>query len=292
MKTLQAYNPAVAFFYLIICALLPVFSVNPVILCVSLFLSVSFYLLTVKNGSRHFHLFSAAVFAAVTVVNPIFSHNGRPVLFVMNDNPVTLEALLYGAAMGAALVSAIYWFAAFSKIMTSDKIMYIFARVSPKAALLISMTLRFIPMFKKTAQQTSDAQKATGLYNDTDSAANLKSRLQVYSSVVTRALETGIVTADSMEARGYSSGKRTGFAIYRFDMRDGIFSAVALLLFIFFVLGSAFSNSEFIYYPDISQIPHDAFSLVCYISYFIMAALPSALELGDIFKWKFLISKI
>lgn len=292
MKPLESYNPAVAFFYLIFCALLPVFSVNPVILFLSLFFSVSFYLLTVKNGRLRFHLFAFAVFLVVTVINPLFSHNGRTVLFVMNDNPVTLEALLYGAAMGTALVSALYWFSSFSKIMTSDKIMYIFGAFSLKAALLISMTLRFVPLLRKNARQTSAAQKALGLYNSNDGAENLKNRMQLFSSVVTRALETGIITADSMEARGYSSGKRTCFALYRFTMPDGMFSFIAALLLIFFIAGTVFRENEFVFYPDISAIPVDVHSVITYVSYFIMAAFPTVAGLGDAVKWKYLLSKI
>ena len=39
---------------------------------------------------------------------PNFYHNGETVLFVMNDNPITLEATIYGTVSAAAVISVLY----------------------------------------------------------------------------------------------------------------------------------------------------------------------------------------
>ena len=39
------------------------------------------------------------MFFMLAVMNPIFIHSGETILFFMNDNPVTLEALIYGTCL-------------------------------------------------------------------------------------------------------------------------------------------------------------------------------------------------
>ena len=60
----------------------------------------------VRNRRKHIksHLFFFLLFLALALINPLISHNGATVLFVMNDNPVTLEALLYGINSAAMVV--------------------------------------------------------------------------------------------------------------------------------------------------------------------------------------------
>ena len=56
------------------------------------------------------HALFASVFVITLLINPVISHNGVTVLFFVNDNPVTAEALVYGSAVGAMIVSVMYWF--------------------------------------------------------------------------------------------------------------------------------------------------------------------------------------
>lgn len=89
------------------------------------------------------------MFLLVAVTNPLFSHNGVTPLFYLNGNPVTLEAFVYGAAIAVMVVGVMLWCRCYSAVMTSDKFLYLFGRAIPKLALVLSMALRFIPMFKR-----------------------------------------------------------------------------------------------------------------------------------------------
>lgn len=73
----------------------------------------------------------------------------------MNDNPVTLEAVCYGFAVGVMIMSVFYWFKCFNAVMSSDKFIYLFGRVIPKLALLLSMTLGFIPKLKGVTRKST-----------------------------------------------------------------------------------------------------------------------------------------
>ena len=49
----------------------------------------------------------ALLFVAMAAINPIFRQNGVTVLFVVGNNLITLEAILYGLVASAVTLSAI-----------------------------------------------------------------------------------------------------------------------------------------------------------------------------------------
>lgn len=77
----------------------------------------------------------------------------------MNDNPVTLEAILYGAGVSVMLIGIMFWCKCYNQVMTSDKFVYLFGKAIPKLSLVLSMALRFIPVFKSQMKKISQVQK-------------------------------------------------------------------------------------------------------------------------------------
>lgn len=116
-----------------------------------------------KDGLKQYlpYLF---IFIITALLNPLISHNGKTVLFVLNDNPITLEALLFGINSAGMILAVLLWFRCFSKIMTSDKLLYIFSAFSPKAALILSIALRYVPLFFKKRREISDSAKGMGIF--------------------------------------------------------------------------------------------------------------------------------
>ena len=84
-----------------------IFTLSPLYLLAGFFGALSFSLIlngfagTVKSALAYILLI-----APVAVTNPLFSHNGRTVLFFINDLRITLEAFLYGAMLGLAVAVA------------------------------------------------------------------------------------------------------------------------------------------------------------------------------------------
>ena len=116
--------------------------------------------------------------------------------------------------------------------------------------------------------------------------------MRVFSVTVTWALETGILTADSMEARGYGEGKRSSFAIFRFYRKDGYALAVIAVLFLITVYGIATESVAFQYYPTVLSHEQTLTSILTYGAYMTLVFLPTAAEAGEKIKWKYLQSKI
>ena len=60
------------------------------------------------------------------------------------------------------LAAVALWFSCLSAVMTSDKFIYLFGRMIPALSLVLSMTLRFVPRFKRQFQAVAQAQRYMG----------------------------------------------------------------------------------------------------------------------------------
>ncbi len=291
MQGLAFYNPIAAAVYFICAAGVAMFTINPLLLALSCAGALSFDIALRGLRGRQGRLPLFILFAVMALINPLTHHNGATVLFVMNDNPVTLEALIYGVNASAMIIGVLFWFRSFSRIMTSDRLLYLFGRLSPKAALILSMALRYVPLFGRQAKRINSAQKALGLYKDDNAIDALRGGLHVFSALVTWALENGITTADSMSARGYGVSRRTSYAPFRFGRADACLTLLCVLLAGAVCAGLASGALAFRYYPRIVSAPLSPLACVSYAAYACLAALPTILEIGESLKWRCLKSK-
>lgn len=290
MRTFADSNPIAVALYFFAVTGIAMFASNPVISAFSLIGAIVLFIM--NNGRKNLstHIFSAALFAVMSLVNPLVSHNGATVLFVMNNNPVTLEAFIYGICSALTVVAVLYWFNSFSQIMTSDKLLYLFGALSPKLALTLSMALRYVPLFGNQIKKVQASQKALGLYKDDNIVDSFKGGVRIFSVMVTWALENGIVTADSMTARGYGICKRSRFSLFRFKAEDVLIICSVLLFSALAVYG--ISSAEFKFYPYIFFPKLTARLVVGYASYGAMILLPVIIGVKEELKWKYLKSKI
>ena len=222
----------------------------------------------------------------------MFSHNGVTVLFVMNDNPVTLEAILYGMAMGTLIVSVLMLMRYFTRVMTGDKMLYILGTASPKLALMLSMVIRFIPLFHRQTVKIEKAQTAIGRYKDENAIDSIRMKVRIFSMMTTWGLENGIITADSMSARGYGTGRRTSYSLYRMRKADVILLVILVVFSSVISICIAADKVSFSFYPRLGGTAHSPAALLCYILYGLLCLLPVINELEERIKWRYLESKI
>lgn len=290
MRRFKEYHPTALAVYFLATAGLCMFSMDPVLLALSLLGAV--ICLGVLGGMRPWrsHLYALALFAGVALVNPLVSHKGVTVLFVLNANPVTMEAALYGLAAGAMLLATLYWFRAFTRVMTSEKLLHIFGGLSPKLALMLSMALRYVPLFARQASQVDQSQKAMGLYREDNLIDRIKGGMRIFSVMVTWTLENGIITADSMTARGYGIGRRSRYTIFRWRRGDVLLLTATLLLTALTLFGLA--DVTVAYYPAFRISPMTARALMGYASYGLLTLLPALITGKEALKWHCLRSSI
>ena len=189
----------------------------------------------------------------------------------------------------AAMVCAsLYWLRLFAKAMTSDKLLYLFGRLSPKISLILSMSIRYVELLRTRWRKIQQAQKALGLYDDGNLIDALRGRARVLSILITWALENGIVTAESMDARGYGVGRRTSFALYKIRFADILIMLISIALGAAAVAGVAASSVR--YYPNAVMELWSPLSIAGYLAFGILAFLPIIINTKETIRWRYLLS--
>ena len=290
MRSFEDLNPiAVSVFFLLITAI-SMFTMNVFLILISFFGALTYHFVKTGFGKAKSHLFPLLLFIITSIINPFISHNGATVLFVLNNNPITLESALYGLTMAFMLTGVLYWFRLFSEIMTSDKLIYVFGALSPKIALMLSLSLRYVPYFTSQVKKVKAAQTALGLYKEDNLVDRMKGGMRIFSVMVTWVLENGIITADSMTARGYAIGKRSRFSIFSWKMWDAILLVLSMGLSILSLL--LLKDSQFSFYPYFELPYFNAHSAPGYLAYLVLSLLPTIIHVKEAAKWRFLRSKI
>lgn len=284
MKNVHPVSAAVYFFAVLIVAM---FSVNPVFQALGLTGAALFCIFICKKTVSD-AFFYAGMFCLIAITNPLFSHNGVTPLFFLNGNPVTKEAFLYGLDIAAALIAVMLWFKAYNEIFTEDKLLYLFGKILPQTALILSMALRFVPMFKQKMHRVDGAQKAMGLYSSKSITDRVRGRLRVFSAMIAWSLENSVDTAMSMKMRGYGLRGRSHFALFRFTKSDAALLITSLALFFFAVLG----NVPFAFYPRITSLEFNVYTVSVYACYGILSLLPTVIEIRERLLWKYYVLKI
>ena len=292
MRSFENCNPIVVTVYFLSVIGILMFSPNPVLLLLGFLGALSYTLMRSRRPSAKSHLFYLLLFVILTLINPLMSHNGKTVLLVINDSPITFEALIYGVVSAGILVTVLYLFRSFSEIMTRDKLLYVFGSLSPKLALILSMGLRYVPLFHERARKISESQKSLGLYKEDNILDKIKSDLRVFSILITWALENGITTADSMAARGYGKHRRTYFTLFKFRKSDALLLILTILCSALTLVGMAMGTLDFIFYPTLKFGNLTPLGIAAYSAYGLLSVLPIILETEERLKWKYLQSKI
>ncbi len=290
MRSFSDFHPAAVAACLLSCAGVCMFRMEPAVIAISLIGALVTCGAVRTGGAWRVHAYTAALCAGMALINPLVSHQGVTVLFVFNRNPVTLESFLYGVAAAGMVAAVLHWFRAFSAVMTTDKLLCLFGRLSPKMALMLSMALRYVPLFQRQAGDVRRSQTALGLYKEDDLPDRFIGGVRIFSVMTTWALENGVITADSMAARGYGTGRRSQFSIFRWTKADGALLALALLLLGVTVWG--LSGHEFTFYPAISAGTRNLRAMTGYGAYALLAGLPAIIQGMEAARWRFLTSRI
>lgn len=223
--------------------------------------------------------FSAIILVVVSLFNMLFAHYGEDILFTIGDTHFTLEALFYGFNQGMVLSSVMLWFGAFSRVMDSERVVYIL-RFTPKIALLFSMVLGFIPRFTKKLEDIRDAQ--LGLNGGTQPKKKVKQAISNFSALVSYSLESSIITSDSMSARGYNP-KAVKPARFKLFASDLALILIVIALSIVIIVNKAMGNIVFVFDPEIYIESISALSL---IAFSVLCFMPLIIDLWEDMLWK------
>lgn len=293
MSRFSSFHPAVTALYFISVIGITAFAASGWLLAAALIGSVLFSLV-LKKGRGFFRELPVYILmlALIAVTNPLFSHSGTTVLFFLNGNPVTLEAVLYGVHLAAILLAVILWFSCFNVIMTSDKLLYLFGRLSPKISLLLSSALRFIPLLRTQAGKIKQSQKAMGLFSSDAWYDRLRGNMRVFSALITWSLENAVDTGSSMKARGYGLRGRSHYSLYRAGLGD-ILLSVLIIISDIVILAALWTGKLYLsFYPSLSAAPLTGYSIAAVCCFSVLCLLPVIFEVREGLMWKYYSSKI
>ncbi len=249
------------------------------------------YLTSVRGRRGVRFVLGLVPFAVVlAALNPLFSTTGETVLFAYaGDRPYTVEALAFGAVVAAMLVSVLVWCAAFNAVMSGDKLVYLLGPVAPAVSLVLLLVLRFVPSFRRKAGDIALAR--AGIGRGVGEADRLRVRVNaagaVLSSLTTWALERGMVSADSLVARGWGSGRRTSYRRYRFARRDAFAAGVLGVLAVCSVAGALEGAASAEYLPHMAFAPVDSLFTVTLAAYAAALLAPTILNVRERLVWRF-----
>ncbi|MBE6776383.1 MAG: energy-coupling factor transporter transmembrane protein EcfT [Ruminococcaceae bacterium] len=282
----KSVHPISAFAFYVFAFLLSMTASHPFFLAVSFIAGLVYDIkLSGKKAVSFLLKVILPLVCLITLFNGIFSHYGVTVLFEMhNGNNFTLEALVFGFVFSVRTSSALLWLNSFNEIITSDKFIFLFGRVSPKIALVISMVLRFIPLVRSQSEEIKKAEMGAGnLPTDKDFFGKVRHGTRRLSILISWTLEKGIDTADSMKARGYGLHARTSYNNYRFNFKDALFMISTLIASGIYVFVG--SNYKANYNPVIDIPMPDALSSIFIIFIASVLLLPTLYDLREDRKW-------
>lgn len=268
MRLLERTHPLIAFLYLAAVMGMTIFTRNPLLIGLSLLGAAALLLL---SGKGRLLLWSVPTVLLCAVTNPIFSHRGETVLFFAGDSAFTLEAVIYGAIFGGMLTAVCGWSVCAVRFVTADKYIWLFGRILPVSGLVLSCSMRFVPLFIRRTLSFSASQGAEGIGE----------RLTAFSSSLGYSAEQAMVSADSMKARGYGCARRTSYSLYRFGMRESLQLLIIAALAVSGVTLLIVGAGAFECYPRITELSCSATDTALYIIYGTLCLLPSIAALWE-----------
>ena len=282
------YHPLVNILYFVLMIGVTMFSLSPYFLAVTVIFSWSYaFILKGTDGMKFNLMMCLSVLVIMVIMNGLFVNNGETVLFYLNINRITLEAIISGLASAVMLTSVLVWFSCFNVIFTADKVIYLFGRIAPVLGLTLSMIFRFIPLLKSRFAEISLGQKCMGVSRSSGSLIKKARQLMKEISIlIAWSLEASIESADSMEARGYGLHGRTSFHLFKLTGRD-----IAALIFMLItglpvVIGAFAGMTDMYFYPKIVVPAPDMTTAVLLVCYCIFAATPIVIDIAGEIRWR------
>lgn len=274
------YHPAINFIFFTAVVAATVSFDHP---CFVLMSYLCAFLYSVKlEGKRalRLNLLMLPLMALFTGYYGFYNHFGVTNLSVnFIGNAWTLESLVYGGVISVKAAGVCMWMICVHSVISSDKVVYLLGRVSPRLSLALSLLLRLVPRVRRRCRRVEEARHCVG---KSVRQGNILQRtvhlMREISIVITWTLEDLEGSAESMKSRGVALRGRTAFSIYRFDNRDRGFVIALFTGLTFMAMAVLLDQTSALYDPEIRINPVSAWSCIFYAVYVATCLLPFMLQ--------------
>jgi len=250
------------------------------------------FIYSIKRNGWKAVVFNAVLLplvAAFALYYSSYNHFGVTVLQQnMIGNNMTLESLVYGFVLGLVIAGVLIWFSCVYSVFTTDKVVYLFGKVSPRLSLFLAIILRMVPRIKKEAKKINTAQRGIGRgANQGNVFKRLRNSIRILSMLITWTIDSLTLVSESMRSRGSSLRGRKAFSIYRFDNRDRAYVVGNFACLTVISMAVMLKQTDILYDPRIIMNPITAMSYLFYAGYAVFCLMPLGLELWTEYRfWK------
>ena len=281
-------HPAVNFIYFATMIAGMILFQHPIFLLISF---VCAFIYSIKRNGWKALIFNAVLLPCVVAFALYYSsytHFGVTVLQQnMIGNNMTLESLVYGFVLGFVVAGVLIWFSCVYSIFTTDKVVYLFGKVSPRLSLFLAIILRMVPRIKKEAKRINTAQQGIGRgTNQGNLWQRTRNCIRIFSMLITWTIDSLTTASESMRSRGSTLRGRKAFSIYRFDNRDRAYVVGNFACLTVIFMAVMLKQTDIIYDPRIIMMPVTTMSYVFYAGYAVFCLMPFGLELWTEYRFK------
>lgn len=213
------------------------------------------------------------------VINPLTYHRGSHILFYVWDNPITLEAFLYGVDIAVMLLTLLSVFLVFNQLIDSERFLYLFGKKFPKMAFILNMCIRFMDVFRKRGKNILEVAKTRETQGEkTRFVAKIKRAGILLNALVRWCLEEGMLMSDVLKAKQYATVKRTAYHFYPWNKTDSVLFigelALLTIALVLFYCGAGYYQ----FYPRFMSLSFSVQDTLAYIIMLLFSCMPMLLE--------------
>ncbi|AWC32976.1 energy-coupling factor transporter transmembrane component T [Bacillus cytotoxicus] len=284
----SSLHPFVNFIYYIGVMILCMVCLHPLFLMSAIILLLILNIMQ-GNGEKIRKMLPSTLlfFLLIIALNALFTHRGATTLFRLGDNRITFEACMYGIVMGLSLIAIMFTFTSYNDTISSHKFLYLFSRISPKVALLMMITVRFVPLFIRRLRQITLVQKTKGVQLDSGSLTErLKNGMKLLQVLLVCSLEEALQTADSMQARGFGITKRSTYIRYRMAKQDWFVVIYFIIVLLVCCLFSFYGAGKLLIYPRVETILFQQYDGIQFVLFILFISLPIMMEGREWIWWR------
>ncbi len=153
-----------------------------------------------KNNLR----FLLAMVFLSTLINALFTHNGKSVLFSLPHNwlliggNITIESILFGVVNGLTIGALYLLFTVINLALSIKQLTRLIPKAFHPIAMTITIALTFFPSIQQRAREIKEAQMIRG-----NRMKNISDWLPLFIPLLVTSLEKAILLSESMTARGF-----------------------------------------------------------------------------------------
>ncbi|HEY8678850.1 MAG TPA: energy-coupling factor transporter transmembrane component T [Candidatus Dormibacteraeota bacterium] len=190
-----------------------------------------------RHAVPHWKL--AIVLATVPVVFSVaLSRFGHHLLFSLPSIPIiggawTLEALVFGASTGMALLLVIGAFAILQSTVRSADLVALLPRPLYRGGTVFALAITFAPQTMTSLNSIMEARRIR------HQRTGWRAAPQLLLPLLLTTLERALQYAESLDARGYGSRRRSQYRHPVFRLRDAVVVAAALLSLAWMIVAPA-----------------------------------------------------